>query len=385
MAIIRGPEPRHPMALERRLLTTLQPRIDYMVTLAGRDLTFAEFISTYRQRYPAGRDLREIRSAAQIIIDNTRSEVLRTASFGASLLDDGRQISSVLEAVTVNADDIIGATVRALDKMLERFALGMDIADVPVIRTRIIRGADILASNSTDPPSKELLELALDADDADDAFRRSTRDQGLAERDVARARIIERDQDTAASARKAREAREAAEKRLVVKRKQTTESREARARRRNKLRDAAFDAKVKRAQEAVKDAKNDPVVVAARKEVNANRARKRAERKAAAIAREEVTQARAKATKELHAAIDVREYEWITKRDLRVRDLHRSLHGRIFKWSDPPPDPAGYPGQPYNCRCIARPVRRTSALTSRRRAAQRRGRGASRRSRLSRR
>lgn len=61
----------------------------------------------------------------------------------------------------------------------------------------------------------------------------------------------------------------------------------------------------------------------------------------------------------------VDKYEWSTSLDERVRGnpeglyprakpSHWAREGRVFSWNKPPSD--GHPGQPINCRCIARAV-----------------------------
>lgn len=53
----------------------------------------------------------------------------------------------------------------------------------------------------------------------------------------------------------------------------------------------------------------------------------------------------------------VEAYEWMTSRDERVRSRHRKLSGNIYKWGQGTGAEGGLPpGQPVNCRCIARGV-----------------------------
>ena len=57
-----------------------------------------------------------------------------------------------------------------------------------------------------------------------------------------------------------------------------------------------------------------------------------------------------------HRVTGVTHFRWITMRDSKVRPLHRALHGKVFTMQGHPTE--GYPGQPFNCRCIAKPVKR---------------------------
>jgi len=57
----------------------------------------------------------------------------------------------------------------------------------------------------------------------------------------------------------------------------------------------------------------------------------------------------------------VEEYEWSTSGDQRVRQRHRELDGKRFRWDNPPivDEKTGrraHPGQDYRCRCVAIPI-----------------------------
>ena len=63
----------------------------------------------------------------------------------------------------------------------------------------------------------------------------------------------------------------------------------------------------------------------------------------------------------------VNQYMWSTSKDQRVRDAHRHLQGKIFRFDQPPvTDPAtgarNNPGEDYNCRCVAIPVLSTANM-----------------------
>jgi len=91
--------------------------------------------------------------------------------------------------------------------------------------------------------------------------------------------------------------------------------------------------------------------------------------KARLIGRDQLGSLNAKLTQYEHESAGVGKYKWITRRDDRVRDCHRALHGTIHKWSEPPPmwymtKSRGivytgrycHPGQDVACRCGASPV-----------------------------
>lgn len=91
--------------------------------------------------------------------------------------------------------------------------------------------------------------------------------------------------------------------------------------------------------------------------------------KAKMIARDQLGTLNYQMTRYEHESAGVGKYKWITKRDSRVRDSHRALHGTVHKWSEPPAEwymtkSRGivytgrycHPGESYGCRCSASPV-----------------------------
>ena len=79
------------------------------------------------------------------------------------------------------------------------------------------------------------------------------------------------------------------------------------------------------------------------------------------IARDQMAKMNADITREQHTDAGVIEYVWRTADDQRVRDSHRSLNNKRYKYSDPPvvDDRTGRraaPGEDYQCRCVALPV-----------------------------
>ncbi|MDO4246223.1 MAG: minor capsid protein [Deinococcus sp.] len=73
--------------------------------------------------------------------------------------------------------------------------------------------------------------------------------------------------------------------------------------------------------------------------------------RASLIARNEVGNAAAYATKKSQEQAGCTEYIWKSASDRRVRPEHAKRNGKRFRWDDPPPD--GHPGEPVNCRCVA--------------------------------
>lgn len=86
------------------------------------------------------------------------------------------------------------------------------------------------------------------------------------------------------------------------------------------------------------------------------------------IARDQMAKLNAQITQKQQADAGVSEYVWRTVGDGRVRESHRHLNGKRFKYSDPPVvDPKtgrrANPGEDYQCRCVALPVFDIDGLT----------------------
>lgn len=57
----------------------------------------------------------------------------------------------------------------------------------------------------------------------------------------------------------------------------------------------------------------------------------------------------------------IKKYKWSSSQDVRVRDWHKELNGKVFLYSSPPvidrkTGQRGNPGETYNCRCTAIPL-----------------------------
>ena len=72
------------------------------------------------------------------------------------------------------------------------------------------------------------------------------------------------------------------------------------------------------------------------------------------IARDQISKLNGEITKAKQKKAGIKEYEWSTSGDERVRESHQANDGKIFKWSDPPA--TGHPGEDFQCRCVALPV-----------------------------
>lgn len=79
------------------------------------------------------------------------------------------------------------------------------------------------------------------------------------------------------------------------------------------------------------------------------------------IARDQTAKLNGQITQAQQKDAGVKEYIWDTSRDRRVRPSHRKLHGKKFRWDEPPivDEKTGrrcHPGEDYQCRCVAIPV-----------------------------
>ena len=83
--------------------------------------------------------------------------------------------------------------------------------------------------------------------------------------------------------------------------------------------------------------------------------------KARFLARDQMAKLNADISQQQQTDAGVEEYIWSSSGDGRVRDRHKELDGKKFKWSEPPivdkkTGRRAHPGQDYQCRCVALPV-----------------------------
>lgn len=79
------------------------------------------------------------------------------------------------------------------------------------------------------------------------------------------------------------------------------------------------------------------------------------DRRAKFIARDQVSKLNGNITELRHTNLGITQYTWQTREDDKVRTTHAANEGKVFSYSNPPPQ-TGNPGQDYNCRCVAIPV-----------------------------
>lgn len=81
------------------------------------------------------------------------------------------------------------------------------------------------------------------------------------------------------------------------------------------------------------------------------------QRRAKLIAVDQTNKLNGAITMRRQLALGIKQYEWRTVGDNRVRPAHRELNGQIFDWvgGNQPPDGL-HPGQPIRCRCQAKAI-----------------------------
>lgn len=88
-------------------------------------------------------------------------------------------------------------------------------------------------------------------------------------------------------------------------------------------------------------------------------------RKAEFLARQETSLLVSKYRQASYEEVGIKEYQWSTSHDIRVRHDHRELNDGIFRFDNPPitdkkTGARNNPGEDYNCRCVAIPIFRES-------------------------
>jgi SPP1 gp7 family putative phage head morphogenesis protein len=83
--------------------------------------------------------------------------------------------------------------------------------------------------------------------------------------------------------------------------------------------------------------------------------------KAKFLARQETSLFLSKFRREQSLQAGVRRYRWSSSKDVRVRERHEELNGKVFFYGDPPivdtkTGRRAEPGEDYNCRCVAIPI-----------------------------
>jgi SPP1 gp7 family putative phage head morphogenesis protein len=82
-----------------------------------------------------------------------------------------------------------------------------------------------------------------------------------------------------------------------------------------------------------------------------------ADRRAQLIARDQVAKLNSDLNRERQVQAGVTEYRWLTSHDERVRSRHRALEGKVYRYGEATGAEGGLPpGQPIQCRCVARGI-----------------------------
>lgn len=81
------------------------------------------------------------------------------------------------------------------------------------------------------------------------------------------------------------------------------------------------------------------------------------DRRAKLIARDQTAKLNSDLNRRRQEQAGVTSYSWLTSRDERVRERHRKLEGKVYKWGEATGAEGGLPpGQPVNCRCVSRGI-----------------------------
>lgn len=81
------------------------------------------------------------------------------------------------------------------------------------------------------------------------------------------------------------------------------------------------------------------------------------DRRAQLIARDQIGKFTSDLNRVRQTQAGVTSYTWLTSRDERVRERHRKLDGKEYKWGEATGAEDGLPpGQPIRCRCVARGI-----------------------------
>jgi len=116
------------------------------------------------------------------------------------------------------------------------------------------------------------------------------------------------------------------------------------------------------AAQRVRDLANEGIVQGRRSNYIAEEIMKSgdvAKSRANMIARTEVSRTATELTRARAEHVGSTMFIWRTAGDSDVRDSHRALNGKAFRWDDPPECDPGYralPGAIFNCRCYPEPI-----------------------------
>lgn len=81
------------------------------------------------------------------------------------------------------------------------------------------------------------------------------------------------------------------------------------------------------------------------------------DRRAQLIARDQTAKLNSDLNRIRQQQAGIDDYQWMTSHDERVRPLHQSIDGKVYEWGKPTGAEDGLPpGQPIQCRCVARGI-----------------------------